>query len=253
MPNAKASLAPRSAQQKVSNRQISVLLSDNFQFALEPHLSDSTNMSIKDSEVYPKYTFRLSHEDKEWLDNELEFLKIKFNAGNDGSFPVIPKNILLMSALKRGLRYLRERVHSRCIQKDLLLNVGPQQVWKMLTDPNRLAMWWQPGMILEPHVGGRFVEPWKGSDGSDQLASGTVVEVIPKEFIQFTWREKTWAEREETVCSFHLLPIGDSQTRILLMHSGWEIFPAENVDKMKKAFETGWDSLLEKLSTVQHS
>lgn len=116
-------------------------------------------MNIKDSEVYPKYTFRLSHEDKEWLDKELEFLKLKINAGNDGSFPVVPKNVLLMSALKRGLRFLRERIHSRCIQKDIVVDAEPQQVWETLTDPGRLATWWQPGMTLETHVGGRFVEP----------------------------------------------------------------------------------------------
>lgn len=210
-------------------------------------------MSIKDSEVYPKYTFRLSHEDKQWLENELEFLKIKFNAGHDGSFPVIPKNVLLMSALKRGLRFLHERVHSRCIQKDILVNAKPEQIWGTLTDPIRLAMWWQSGMILEPHIGGSFTEPWKGSDGSDQLATGIVTDVIPGEFIQFTWREKTWTQKEETVCSFHLLPISESQTRVILMHSGWELFAAEKVDIMKKAFEAGWDDLLGKLALIPHS
>lgn len=209
-------------------------------------------MSMKDGEIYPKYTFRLSHEDKEWLDSELEFLKIKFNVGNDGSFPVVPKNVLLMSALKRGLRYLRERVHSRCIQKDIVVSAEPREVWKTLTDPDRLAAWWQPGMIFEPHVGGRFVEPWKGADGSDQVATGTVTEVVPYEFIQFTWREKAWNEGEETVCSFRLLPIGDLQTRVLLLHSGWELFPAEKVHEMKKAFEMGWDSLFSQLAAVRH-
>lgn len=60
---------------------------------------------IKDSEIYPKFEFRLSHEEKEWLLRELEELKVKFSA--DG-IP-IPKNDLIVAALRHGLRYLRER------------------------------------------------------------------------------------------------------------------------------------------------
>lgn len=60
---------------------------------------------LKDSDIYPRFEFRLSHEEKEWLVQELDFLKEKFSA--DG-IP-IPKSDLIMAALRHGLRYLRER------------------------------------------------------------------------------------------------------------------------------------------------
>lgn len=60
---------------------------------------------LKDSDIYPRFEFRLSHEEKEWLVQELDFLKEKFSA--DG-IP-IPKNDIIMAALRHGLRYLRER------------------------------------------------------------------------------------------------------------------------------------------------
>jgi hypothetical protein len=60
---------------------------------------------IKDSEIYPKFEFRLTHEEKEWLVSELECLKEKFSV--DG--PSITKNDLVVAALRHGFRYLRER------------------------------------------------------------------------------------------------------------------------------------------------
>lgn len=60
---------------------------------------------LKETEIYPKFEFRLSHDEKEWLMQELEYLKDKF--GVDG-IP-IPKNDLIVAALRHGFRYLRER------------------------------------------------------------------------------------------------------------------------------------------------
>ena len=60
---------------------------------------------IKDSEIYPKFEFRLSHKEKDWLLNELEFLKSKFHSAD----ATIAKNDLVMAALRHGFRYLRER------------------------------------------------------------------------------------------------------------------------------------------------
>ncbi len=207
-------------------------------------------MEIKDGDVYPKYSFRISHEDKEWLERELEALKTKFNAGSNGSFPVVPKNALIMSALKRGIRYLRDDIHARCIQKNVEVRADVSKVWAALTEPEILATWWQPEMILEPRVGGEFVEPWTDESGGSQQATGVVIAAVPNEFIQFTWKEQTWTDGEETVCSFRLLPIEGSGTRIQLMHSGWEVFPGPKVAPMKEAFEGGWESLLGQLKKV---
>lgn len=61
---------------------------------------------VKENEIYPKFEFRLSHEDKAWLTKELRTLKIKFN---DGEHSVVTKNTLLIAALKHGIRHLRSR------------------------------------------------------------------------------------------------------------------------------------------------
>lgn len=60
---------------------------------------------IKETEIYPKFEFRLSHRDKAWLVKELAQLKAKF--GTDG--PAVTKNSLLVAALRHGMRHLKER------------------------------------------------------------------------------------------------------------------------------------------------
>lgn len=62
---------------------------------------------IKETDIYPKFEFRLSHEDKVWLLKELRALKIKFNDSEE--FPVVTKNTLMIAALKYGIRYLKSR------------------------------------------------------------------------------------------------------------------------------------------------
>ncbi len=68
--------------------------------------SDTESMSHpKETEIYPKFEFRLRHQEKEWLVSELARLKEKFCA--DG--PAIAKNDLLLAAIRHGFRYLNER------------------------------------------------------------------------------------------------------------------------------------------------
>lgn len=62
---------------------------------------------LKEKDIYPKFEFRLSQEDKIWLLNELKELKIKFNDSEDAS--VVTKNTLLVAALKHGIRFLKSR------------------------------------------------------------------------------------------------------------------------------------------------
>jgi hypothetical protein len=153
---------------------------------------DDFYMEIKDSEIYPRYSFRLSQADKDWLDRELDLLKIKFNEDGQDQFPVITKNVLIMAALKRGLGFLKQRersVHMQ-IEKEIDINTSPMKVWEALSNPMLLAKWWQEGMKLEPKVGGEFYEPWKDANGSAQLATGIVEAVIPQKYLQFSWISK---------------------------------------------------------------
>jgi uncharacterized protein YndB with AHSA1/START domain len=177
-------------------------------------------MDLKDGDIYPKYSFRLTHAEKEWLDRELEALKAKFNAG--GSHPVVTKNVLLMTALKRGLRFLRDGVHSRCVQKNLRIDADPARVFAWLTDPRGIATAW--------------------------TAKGATVASEPNELLAFTWREPSWADADETVCSIRLRRDQDGGTRLELVHSGWEIFPGDEMTAQMVAAGAEWDRRLAELA-----
>lgn len=205
-------------------------------------------MEPKDSEIYPSYTFRLSQTEKDWLDHELELLKVKFNEGGKGNFPVITKNVLIMAALKRGLGFLnrRQRSDDMSIEKEVLILASVGKVWDALTDSAKLAEWWQKGMKLEPVANGDFIEPWVDTNGKAQLATGKVTLIAPGQFIEFSWSERSWDPGQKTSCSFELAA-NQETTSLKLIHKGWDRFPNERGVVLKNGFEAGWDVLLNNL------
>lgn len=69
-------------------------------------------MTVKENEIYPKFEFRLSHEEKEWLLRELAGLHEKFNEpketeGKPCGSPSVTKNSLIVAALRHGFRHLK--------------------------------------------------------------------------------------------------------------------------------------------------
>ena len=135
------------------------------------------------------------------------------------------------------------------IQKKLILKVSKKKVWAALTRSNELDKWWHKGVILEPSIGGGFYEPW----GVRQLATGTVLMLKPLQFIEFTWREKSWNILEKTKCSFTIKELAGTTT-LYIEHSGWEIFKDKKKrEELIKGFNKGWDALLPRLEKYMTS
>jgi hypothetical protein len=61
---------------------------------------------IKESDIYPKYEFRLNHKQKKWLQQELAKLKRKFS---DTKELPVSKQAILIAALRHGFRYLEKQ------------------------------------------------------------------------------------------------------------------------------------------------
>lgn len=62
---------------------------------------------VPENEIYPKFEFRLGHEEKAWLMRELGELSEKFNGGEPEGSAAVNKNSLIMAALRHGFRHLR--------------------------------------------------------------------------------------------------------------------------------------------------
>lgn len=118
-----------------------------------------------------------------------------------------------------------------------------ERVWRALTTEKDLGQWWNPGVILQPKVGGIFYEPW----GDDQLATGSVTSLEIQKFIKFTWKEKYFKEDQRTNCEFSLK---ESAGKIILTvkHGGWESFEDKKQrEDLIKGFQGGWEFFLGKL------
>lgn len=63
--------------------------------------------TLKDGQIYPKFEFRLSPEEKVWLQAELDTLKEKYNSRESEGIPAVSKSDILVAALRHGLRYLK--------------------------------------------------------------------------------------------------------------------------------------------------
>lgn len=126
-------------------------------------------------------------------------------------------------------------------------NVG--EVWHALTDRDELENWWSEDVVIEPKVGGKFIEKWQDDEGTRQLASGRVLISKPKKQIAFTWREKDWPQSSVTECSFTIEPQGPTKSLLKLTHSGWETLPPERRTVLLKEFKVGWTYHLKELKS----
>lgn len=62
---------------------------------------------VKENEIYPKFEFRLTHQEKAWLQRELAELHEKFNGREPEGGPAVNKNSLVVAALRQGFRHLK--------------------------------------------------------------------------------------------------------------------------------------------------
>ncbi len=69
------------------------------------------------------------------------------------------------------------------VDRRIVIEAAPADVWRALTDPDELAAWWGDGTTLdaEPGGSGRFVED------SEPTRLGTVVDVEPERRLVLDW------------------------------------------------------------------
>ncbi len=132
------------------------------------------------------------------------------------------------------------------IEQSISVKASVEEAWHAWTDRDELENWWGESVLLEPKLNGRFQEKWEDDKGMAQVASGLVLKLKRFEFISFSWREKTWPPKVETLCEIHFKK-NKSNTVIELRHSGWENLPAQLQIQMMKDFKLGWGYHLKEL------
>ena len=140
---------------------------------------------------------------------------------------------------------------------------SPARAFELFT--REIALWWTPNALFqftprspgtlafEPHAGGRFTET---------LANGTVFEIgrirvwKPGERLVFGWRQATFTPEQATDVEVTFEAVGE-ETRVTVVHSGWDSVPREHV--AKHGMENGyfqtrhgdwWRELLDRMGEI---
>ena len=107
----------------------------------------------------------------------------------------------------------------------------PERVWAMLTEPERISLWYVRCEI-EPRLGGKITE-YHMHAGEDAIGRGTITRFDPPHVFEHTWWEDEYAEANVVCWELHPTKSG---TRLVLKHrfpeiegasstlSGWHIF-----------------------------
>lgn len=140
------------------------------------------------------------------------------------------------------------------IKQRIEINSSPNVIFKAISDPKDLVLWFPDVAILEPKVGGKFkISFLKDSKKSkmkmdmDFINEGKILEIITNKKLVHTWHWNQIPYFPETTVVWDLESLGNNKTRITLSHTGFsgkEEGPASLEEHAK-----GWSFFLNELTS----
>ncbi|MBE2218233.1 MAG: SRPBCC domain-containing protein [Ignavibacteria bacterium] len=122
-------------------------------------------------------------------------------------------------------------------------NAPAEKMWKAITDKADMKKWYFDLAEFRPEVGFEFSFT-AGDNNKSYLHLCRVTEVVEGKKLAYTWRYDGYEGDSEV--SWELFE-EEGKTRVKLVHSGLDTFPAEkNPDLARKNFEQGWNEILGK-------
>lgn len=129
------------------------------------------------------------------------------------------------------------------IRRHLVVRATPEHAYRIFTDG--IGTWWPLERFAVygsgntvAFEGDELVE--RSADGESSVW-GTVLSADPPRGIRFTWHPGQTEERGEVEVTF--TPVGETQTLVTLVHSGWEAY-AEIAHAAREEYRNGWPTVL---------
>ncbi len=125
------------------------------------------------------------------------------------------------------------------ITRSIEIKATPATVWSLLSTQEGLRQWWAPNFEIDFRLGGahRHISP-----GTDQLITGTVLEMVPERLLILSWFEDgegtDW--RHPIRLTFTLEPTA-SGTRVTTVFDGYPGIGIANWERTYAAYEIGVD------------
>ncbi len=161
------------------------------------------------------------------------------------------------------LATLLHEIESPPIELCMTIDVPEEKVFHALTDAQQLMRWFPTLVENEPVPGGKLMFAWEypQDPNKNHMRCGEYVEVIPNKVVSHTWdvrprrelgeEHPSADEAKSTVVEYRLTPEGDDSTRLMLVHSGWEMGP--EWDRLREAHVRAWTFYLANLKSYLES
>jgi len=118
---------------------------------------------------------------------------------------------------------------------------SPEEVWDALTDQAQMNEWLMHG-TFEPRVGAEFELYWAGTDASNGMTKGKVLEIVKPSKLSYSWEWGT----NGSVVNFYLEPVAGG-TKLRLEHTG---FVEGQDDNVYNGASYGWTTKLPNIANT---
>jgi uncharacterized protein YndB with AHSA1/START domain len=136
------------------------------------------------------------------------------------------------------------------IERDVLINAPVEVVWRTITEPDQMRLWFadRVDLVIEPGAHGYM--------GFGDQGGPVVVETVdPPSRFSFRWNHPLGEEPDagnSMLVEFILSPEGGERTRLRVTESGHELRDWPDQEKQRYADEhrEGWGEFFDRLSGV---
>ena len=130
------------------------------------------------------------------------------------------------------------------LEISLRIAASRERVFALLTDPDRIELWFAQVSGVEPHPGGAVEFVFFNENGTVSVFSGEVTDYVANRSLGFTWHNRQW-----TFPPLHvLITLEDAggSTVLILRQTGFTAAPPLERD----IHDEGWWRYLERLAAV---
>ncbi len=133
------------------------------------------------------------------------------------------------------------------IERDVVIEAPVEVVWRTVTEPDQISLWFADRVELEVKPGGRGVFVFEHDDRPDNTTDLVVERVEPPTHFSFRWGEG------RILVDFTLTAEGDERTRLRVVETGLDDMAWSDADKQRYAEEhrAGWARHLGRLGVLR--
>lgn len=139
------------------------------------------------------------------------------------------------------------------IEREVLIEAPVEVVWRTISEPEQITVWFADRVELDPVPGGRGTFVFENDEGEATHTTTLAVEVVePPRRLAYRWSGPPGEEPvagNSTLVEFTLAPEGDDRTRLRVTETGLDLtgWPDEEKARFAHDHRGGWEHQLSRL------